>query len=149
MDLFRTPNMRKNSLVLYVIWFSVYLVYYGLVLNLGNIGGDIYVNTVLSGKWTAPNICLHSKVFQHFPINKPVTLSLGPFHSLSFPPCTISMERSPCSEADSSSASQKITRILWNPKVHYRMQTSPPLALIVNHMNHSKPSKGIPLRSIL
>jgi OCT family organic cation transporter-like MFS transporter 4/5 len=50
MDLFRTPNMRKNSLVLYVIWFSVYLVYYGLVLNLGNIGGDIYVNTVLSGK---------------------------------------------------------------------------------------------------
>jgi hypothetical protein len=107
MDLFRTPNMRKNSLVLYVIWFSVYLVYYGLVLNLGNIGGDIYVNTVLSGKWTAPNICLHSKVFHHFPINKPVTLSLGPFHSLSFPPCTISMERSPCSEANSSSASQK------------------------------------------
>jgi hypothetical protein len=37
-------------LVLYVIWFSVYLVYYGLVLNLGNIGGDIYLNTVLSGK---------------------------------------------------------------------------------------------------
>jgi len=50
MDLFRTPNMRKKSLVLYVIWFSVYLVYYGLVLNLVNIGGDIYVNTVLSGK---------------------------------------------------------------------------------------------------
>lgn len=37
-------------MVLYVIWFSVYLVYYGLVLNLGNIGGDIYLNTVLSGK---------------------------------------------------------------------------------------------------
>lgn len=36
--------------MLYVIWFSVYLVYYGLVLNLGNIGGDIYLNTVLSGK---------------------------------------------------------------------------------------------------
>ena len=84
MDLFRTPNMRKNSLVLYVIWFSVYLVYYGLVLNLGNIGGDIYVNTVLSGKWTAPNICLHSKVFQHFPIHKPVTLSQDRFAAYFF-----------------------------------------------------------------
>jgi len=58
MDLFRTPNMRKNSLVLYVIWFSVYLVYYGLVLNLGNIGGDIYVNTVLSGVVEIPAIAI-------------------------------------------------------------------------------------------
>lgn len=58
MDLFRTPNMRKNSLVLYVIWFSVYLVYYGLVLNLGNIGGDIYINTVLSGVVEVPAIAI-------------------------------------------------------------------------------------------
>ncbi|XP_066998646.2 organic cation transporter protein [Anabrus simplex] len=56
LDLFRTPNMRKNSLVLYVIWFSVYLVYYGLVLNLGNIGGDIYINTVISGAVEIPAI---------------------------------------------------------------------------------------------
>ncbi|KAJ9582503.1 hypothetical protein L9F63_003196 [Diploptera punctata] len=58
MDLFRTPNMRKNSLVLYIIWFSVYLVYYGLVLNLGNIGGDIYLNTVLSGVVEIPAIAI-------------------------------------------------------------------------------------------
>lgn len=50
MDLFRYPNIRKKSLVLYVIWFSVYFVYYGLVMNLSNIGGDIYVNTVISGE---------------------------------------------------------------------------------------------------
>lgn len=58
MDLFRTPNMRKNSLVLYIIWFSTYLVYYGLVLNLGNIGGDIYLNTVLSGVVEIPAIAI-------------------------------------------------------------------------------------------
>jgi OCT family organic cation transporter-like MFS transporter 4/5 len=67
MDLFRTPNMRKNSLVLYIIWFSVYLVYYGLVLNLGNIGGDIYVNTVLSGKLDSTNCQPTLQRFPTFP----------------------------------------------------------------------------------
>lgn len=49
MDLFKTAHMRKNTLCLFVIWFSVYLVYYGLVLNVGNLGGDLYVNSALSG----------------------------------------------------------------------------------------------------
>lgn len=48
-DLFRTKNIRKISLVLYILWFSLYLVYYGLVLNLSYIGGNIYINTIISG----------------------------------------------------------------------------------------------------
>lgn len=47
--MFRTPNIRKISLLLYVIWFSVYLAYYGLVLNINNFAGDLYINTVISG----------------------------------------------------------------------------------------------------
>ncbi|XP_071449649.1 organic cation transporter protein-like [Hetaerina americana] len=58
LDLFRTPNIRKNSLLLYVIWFVLYFVYYGLVLNLSNIGGNIYVNTVLSGAVELPSIAI-------------------------------------------------------------------------------------------
>lgn len=46
MDLFKTRQLRKKTLFLFIIWFSVYLVYYGLVLNVGNIGGDLYINSV-------------------------------------------------------------------------------------------------------
>ncbi|VVC43030.1 Hypothetical protein CINCED_3A022033 [Cinara cedri] len=57
-DLFRTKNIRKISLVLYILWFSLYLVYYGLVLNLSNIGGNIFINTILSGVVEIPSILI-------------------------------------------------------------------------------------------
>lgn len=45
-NLFKTSSMRKKTLILFLVWFAVYLVYYGLVLNLGNLGGDLYINSV-------------------------------------------------------------------------------------------------------
>ncbi|GLV31841.1 uncharacterized protein CBL_07601 [Carabus blaptoides fortunei] len=58
LDLFRTRKMRNNSFCLFIIWFSVYIVYYGLVLNVGNIGGDLYINSVLSGIVEIPAIAV-------------------------------------------------------------------------------------------
>ncbi|CAG9773021.1 unnamed protein product [Ceutorhynchus assimilis] len=57
-DLFKTAYMRKKTLILFLIWFGVYLVYYGLVLNLGNMGGDLYVNSVLIGLVEVPAVAL-------------------------------------------------------------------------------------------
>jgi len=45
------------------------------------------------------------------------------------------MEQGPTSEANSSTDSQEIPRILWNPTVHYLLHNSPSLAHNLSQIN--------------
>ncbi|XP_070532073.1 organic cation transporter protein-like [Ptychodera flava] len=58
LDLFRLPNMRKKTLILFYYWFVNTLVYYGLAFNTSNLGGSDYFNCFLAGAVEIPAYAL-------------------------------------------------------------------------------------------
>ncbi|KAM5281096.1 solute carrier family 22 member 13 [Ctenodactylus gundi] len=53
-DLFRHPHLRKVTLILICVWFSDNLVYYGLSLQVGDFGLDIYLTQLIFGAVEVP-----------------------------------------------------------------------------------------------
>jgi len=59
------------------------------------------------------------------------------------------MEQSPSWEANSHSTSQEIPHLLWNPKIHYSVQKTPPLVLMLRKTNLVHTFHLVSVRSIL
>ncbi|KAJ4925271.1 hypothetical protein JOQ06_018006 [Pogonophryne albipinna] len=49
LDLFRISYLRKRALIMSYLWFATSLVYYGLSLNVGNFGLNIYLTQLIFG----------------------------------------------------------------------------------------------------
>jgi hypothetical protein len=43
LELFKTPNMRKKTLIQYYLWFATSVIYYGLTLNSNSFGASLFV----------------------------------------------------------------------------------------------------------
>ncbi|TKS87703.1 Solute carrier family 22 member 13 [Collichthys lucidus] len=66
LDIFRISYLRKRALVMSSVWFGTSLMYYGLSLNVGNFGLDIYLTQFIFGVVEIPARLGTLPIIQHF-----------------------------------------------------------------------------------
>ncbi|KAM9098305.1 solute carrier family 22 member 13 [Sarcophilus harrisii] len=66
LDLFRHPQLRKVTLILFCVWFADSLGYYGLSLNVGGFGLNIYLTQLIFGVVEVPARMSSTFMMQQF-----------------------------------------------------------------------------------
>lgn len=77
LDLLRTPNMRKKTLVAWFCWNNVGLCFFGLEQYLSQVGGNIFVNVAISGVCIIPGVL--ASIFTMDKFGRRWTLCAGQF----------------------------------------------------------------------
>ncbi|XP_072254600.1 solute carrier family 22 member 15 [Pyxicephalus adspersus] len=75
-NLYRHAVLRKRTLVMMWVWFVCSLVYYGLTLSSGDLGGDLYLNLALSGLVELPAYPICMYLLNHKSVGRRRSLSL-------------------------------------------------------------------------
>ncbi|XP_035675458.1 organic cation transporter protein-like [Branchiostoma floridae] len=87
LDLFRTPRLRKVTLIMMFVWWVNSLVYYGLSLNTDILAGDKYVNIFISGAVEIPAYIISSFVIHRWGRRLPLCL----FHVVGGVSCALTI----------------------------------------------------------
>uniref|UniRef100_A0A3Q3AUD9 Solute carrier family 22 member 13b n=1 Tax=Kryptolebias marmoratus TaxID=37003 RepID=A0A3Q3AUD9_KRYMA len=66
LDIFRIPYLRKRTAIMAFNWFAVSFMYYGLSLNVGSFGLDIYLTQLIFGFVEIPANMSAWRMIQHF-----------------------------------------------------------------------------------
>ncbi|KAM4718371.1 LOW QUALITY PROTEIN: solute carrier family 22 member 13-like [Anableps anableps] len=66
LDIFRLSYLRKRAVIMSTVWFATSLMYYGLSLNVGNFGLDIYLTQFIFGVVEIPARVGILPFLQHF-----------------------------------------------------------------------------------
>ncbi|XP_031564540.1 organic cation transporter protein-like [Actinia tenebrosa] len=73
LDLFRTPKLRKRSIILAVNWFVVALVHFGFYLYVNALAGSLYINYAIMNSIYVPHLFLCWFLMQRFGRRLPYT----------------------------------------------------------------------------
>lgn len=98
-DLFKTPNLRKNTIILSYTWLVTGFIYYGLTLNIGDLGGNLLINFAIAGALEFPSFALSLYALKKLgrrPLQFMIMFSAGigsliviPFYFINLPHITV------------------------------------------------------------
>ncbi|KAI0242171.1 Organic cation transporter protein [Lamellibrachia satsuma] len=91
-DLFRSPNLRKTTLYMWWAWFVVCMVYYGLGLGVNLLGGNIFLNSFMSGAIEIPSYIIVIPIMNKLGRRWTSVISLGVASFACFV-CTILLDK--------------------------------------------------------